>query len=444
MAFAQQSHPVAPAFARRARSVGLLVLLFASTLFAVFSHGLLSDARDDNLRSTTELLASSLRGGTQPQNKETITRVVSEQAALLAVATLDTFGLVSSIYPDRPEYRDALSKLLSGGSAPARMQSPTDGTPCVLSAVAVPFGDKLSAKNATLVAILRVDSPTDRWLTAISMFTILVAAVAWYATGSLYRWFDRQIVGPLRRLADLVADPECDSKRLRAGRFSRWSETAQIASHFQELRTCLEQSFAQAKRYRDDAQRTMRDREIGFDRELQHARFLAQTDPLTQLRNRAFLDEHLESVFEAQRGLNAGLSAVMVDLDNFKAFNDTLGHQVGDALLKFAGALLNGSIRPADYAVRYGGDEFLLLLPGTDARQAAAIVERIIRMFGQYTKTLEKGDVVSMSAGVASIPEQKCLTGHELIATADRALYFAKRGGKSNVQVAPDADPIIA
>lgn len=443
MSLTEQAQPVRPAFARRARSAGLLVLLFATTLFAVFSHGLLSKARNDNLRSTARLLSASLPRESQQRYKEAVVRAVAKHDALLAVATLDAFGFVSSIYPDRPQHRFALDKLLPKKGEPTRIKSPDDGTSCVLSAVTVAFGDRFSPRNATLVAIMRVDSPAKQWLTAVSMFTILVGLVAWYATGTLYRWIDQQIVEPLRRMADIVGDPDYDSKSLRTGRFSRWRETARLAQHFQNLRISLDQSDTRAKRFRRDAQKTMRDREVGFDRQLQHAHLLAQTDPLTQLRNRAFLDEHLESLFAMQHGLNRALSVVMIDLDDFKTFNDALGHQVGDALLKFTGALLSGSIRPADYAIRYGGDEFLLLLPDTDARQATAIADRMIKMFGQYTKSLEKNNAVSMSAGIASIPEKEYGTGHELIAAADRALYFAKRGGKSRVQVAPET-PLVS
>jgi diguanylate cyclase (GGDEF)-like protein len=441
MSFIESTQPVSPAFARRVRSAALLALLFATTLFAVFSHGLLSEARDDSLRSTAKMLAASISPGSERTYKQSLARAVREHDALVAVATLDAFGSISSIYPDRHAYRETVEDLLTQEGTPKATESPKDGTPCVLSAIAVPFGDRVSARTATLVAVMRVTSPTQQWLTAISMFTILVGAIAWFSTRSLYRWFDVELVDPLRRMADLVGDPEYNTKSLHARRFRRWRETAQIAERFQELRGSLEESHTRAKRLRRDAKQTLRECEVGFDRQLQHARFLAQTDPLTQLRNRAFLEENLDTVFDAQQTAKRALSAVMVDLDNFKAFNDALGHQVGDALLKFTGALLSGSLRPDDYAIRYGGDEFLLLLPDADAQQAAAIADRMIKMFGQYAKSLEKGNMVSMSAGVASIPEKECKTGLELIAAADKALYLAKRNGKGNVQAVSGTEP---
>jgi len=439
----KQSQPVRNAFARRTRHTGLLVLLFATTLFAVFSNGLLEKARTSNLRKAAKLLSASLPLEPPQAFKRAVARAVRRNDDLIAVATLDAFGKVSSVFPDRLQHRHALDVLLKQDGKATRITCPTDGASRMLSAVAVPFGNSLSPENAKLVAVMRVDSPAEQWLTAVAMFIVLVAAVAWYASGNLNGWFDRQLLEPLRGLADIMANPQSDAKRLDTARFTRWNETAKLARRFKDLRETLDAINLRAKRIRKDAQQTMRERQAGFDRQLQRAHFFAQTDPLTQLRNRAFLDENLEAIFEAQQGTRQALSAVMIDLDNFKTFNDTLGHQIGDALLKFTGTLLNGSIRPNDYAIRYGGDEFLLLLPEADAEQAMAIAERIVKMFGQHTKmsaarmdAFRGGEMVTMSAGVASIPQRPYESGRKLIAAADRALYFAKRSGKSKVEIA--------
>ena len=107
--------------------------------------------------------------------------------------------------------------------------------------------------------------------------------------------------------------------------------------------------------------------------------------------------------------------------------------QAGDTLLRLVGNLLGGAIRPEDHAVRYGGDEFLLLLPDTNSQQAGAIAERLVRLFAQYTMPLGRGCDLSISAGVASIQADAVGSGQALVARADAALYAAKRRGKNTV-----------
>jgi diguanylate cyclase len=114
----------------------------------------------------------------------------------------------------------------------------------------------------------------------------------------------------------------------------------------------------------------------------------------------------------------------MIDLDRFKRFNDELGHQAGDRLLRGTAAAWRGALRAVDRIARYGGEEFIVLLPGTDADGAEALVERLrpVTPAGQ-----------TFSAGVAtwSSPE----TSDELIARADRALYLAKETGRNRTAV---------
>ena len=151
------------------------------------------------------------------------------------------------------------------------------------------------------------------------------------------------------------------------------------------------------------------------------------------LRNRRFLEQELEPLVVSQRVRGKDLCGVMIDLDNFKRYNDSCGHQAGDELLRFVGELLNGALRQEDHAIRVGGDEFLLLLPDVGSDEATRVVERVQRLFGQYTHQVVDAGRVSMSAGIATIMANACINGRELIAEADKALYHVKQNGKSAV-----------
>ena len=160
------------------------------------------------------------------------------------------------------------------------------------------------------------------------------------------------------------------------------------------------------------------------------ARKLADRDPLTGFYNHRFLHERMgEEVVRSQRGRRP-LSVLMLDLDDFKLVNDTFGHLFGDRVLTWAAEVIRSTLRQSDVAARYGGDEFALILPETDADEARRAAERILEAFRERPFVGEqRGPVpVAASIGMATFPADG-RTGTELIAAADAALYRVKRGG---------------
>ena len=163
-------------------------------------------------------------------------------------------------------------------------------------------------------------------------------------------------------------------------------------------------------------------------RELQH---LSRTDPLTKLANRRAFDERIALEFErAQRG-EISVALLVADIDHFKEFNDRHGHTRGDDVLKLVAARLRDGVRARDVVCRYGGEEFALILPATDAQEAMAIAESL-RAAIESEKTVDAR--VTVSIGVASSAGRRYENAEDLFRDADRALYSAKHHGRNRVE----------
>jgi len=159
-------------------------------------------------------------------------------------------------------------------------------------------------------------------------------------------------------------------------------------------------------------------------------------DPLTGLYNRRHMEESLEREIARARRESAPLAVVMLDLDHFKAYNDEHGHDGGDALLVALGKLLRRRVRAEDVACRFGGEEFMLIMPGANVDIARQRVEEILEaMRGlEVRQGGDRLDTTTISAGLAVFPEHG-ETAEALLGAADDALYAAKAAGRDRVEV---------
>lgn len=157
---------------------------------------------------------------------------------------------------------------------------------------------------------------------------------------------------------------------------------------------------------------------------------LSVTDPLTGLLNRRYIEARLLEEVKRSNRHGFPMSFMMLDVDHFKSYNDQFGHPAGDDALRLVGNVIRETLRGADVAARFGGEEFSILLPQTTSEEAVAIAERILHNIEQAQFAHR---VVTSSIGIASCSAELCVSA-DLVAAADKALYEAKRRGRNRVQ----------
>jgi diguanylate cyclase (GGDEF)-like protein/PAS domain S-box-containing protein len=168
-------------------------------------------------------------------------------------------------------------------------------------------------------------------------------------------------------------------------------------------------------------------RDVSELREAQQYKHRAYHDPLTGVPNRELFGEYLEQGLRAATRRGAPAAVLMIDLDGFKAVNDTFGHQTGDAVLQAVARRLRAALRESDSVARLGGDEFAVLLPDTDTVQARFVAEKLGELVSRPVEIGRQRPAVGLSIGIASFPAH----GHSgalLLRRADSAMYVAKRG----------------
>ncbi|HVJ21638.1 MAG TPA: diguanylate cyclase [Polyangiaceae bacterium] len=167
---------------------------------------------------------------------------------------------------------------------------------------------------------------------------------------------------------------------------------------------------------------------------------IAQTDPLTGLLNRRSMEERLDEEVARFRADGANFSVIIADVDHFKQINDQHGHDAGDRVLAGVASVFNNGLRGGDAVARWGGEEFLLLLPGTDLRSAEEVAQRLriaaeqgLAKAGGLPRTL------TLTFGVAGFGQHASIDG--CLKAADEALYRGKAAGRNRVVVAAQAEP---
>jgi diguanylate cyclase (GGDEF)-like protein len=231
--------------------------------------------------------------------------------------------------------------------------------------------------------------------------------------------------GQARAFANLLA--ELDAGTVSSVKLP--SELREIGARIEQLHRDIDSANARAMHCENSLSHEVQRQTKAVKHELHSVIRDADTDALTGLANRRAFKRELPQRFETQHQTGAHLAMMVIDINHFKNFNDTHGHQAGDELLQTIAQLIQANTRRGnEHAFRFGGDEFILLLENTTAAQAVALGERLAAMLAQQIRTLPPTDPpVGMSSGVAELKQHKPHDHAQLMKMADAAMYYAKR-----------------
>ena len=167
---------------------------------------------------------------------------------------------------------------------------------------------------------------------------------------------------------------------------------------------------------------------------------LSITDELTQLYNSRYFYHTLETEIERTVRYDRPLTVILLDVDNFKNFNDKYGHLAGDKVLKVLGKLMKECIRKTDSAHRYGGEEFALILPETSGSNALTVAERVRKQFEAHNFSTKPGDTVTCSVSIGLGQYEPMEEMKVFLERVDKAMYVAKNQGKNRVSISKPVD----
>jgi diguanylate cyclase (GGDEF)-like protein len=242
---------------------------------------------------------------------------------------------------------------------------------------------------------------------------------------------EKHWASPLRKFLELVP-------RIRAGQ-APIEQIVEVGGGLDGVAHVVKDLFHEIRRQQlamAQLQQEIRDRVANrtdaLERQINTLRQQAARDALTGLYNRRMLDTLLPKLLERCREERADLAVLMIDVDYFKQLNDTFGHSAGDELLRNIAHLIQSSLGQHDLAIRYGGDEFLILKSGATLQSAQELSQRLSMLVDQMTRPMRLSAPPRLSIGVALLSQLGHATAQELLEAADRSLYDVKNARRQS------------
>ncbi|MCQ2088748.1 MAG: diguanylate cyclase [Fibrobacter sp.] len=266
-----------------------------------------------------------------------------------------------------------------------------------------------------------------------SSIIILIAAILIIL--AIAAWMFLKLGLPLNRLTShirQISDGNLDVEQIHVG--SRKDEIGTLSKAFNVMHTTIQRQLKELKEHRNMLEQEVRDRTKELEEANKKLDLISRTDELTGLPNRRDMNETIANEIGRCQRTQKPFCFIFIDIDHFKAINDTYGHACGDVVLKSVSQTIRGLLRKYDVFARYGGEEFLTLLPETDLEGATIVAERFRRKIEMMTVHYADYAInVTITLGVARFDHR--LGADRSIQLADKALYQGKENGRNQVVV---------
>jgi diguanylate cyclase (GGDEF)-like protein len=373
-----------------------------------------------------------------PKSLKTLGSRFMRTKSLLFVSFMDAQGrTIASVEGQRHSHNRALTEGFTPGTTigqPLRL-SRSDRDEDYLDVtfpiqnLSLDEGDRDASPDVTsserLIGYVRIGYSLEQTLAEVEAASELLSGIAILIvclTVPLAYLLVIRLLRPLAALTDSIsrfADGDLNARcQVGAG-----DEIGELAIAYNAMADRLQQKHLEITELNSYLEQRVQER----TRQLQE---LASRDPLTGLYNRRHFNEVMTRRFAESQRYGSSLACVMIDLDDFKVVNDTHGHQRGDDILKLAATTVEQELRSSDVAARFGGDEFVVLMPQAEAKQARGFSQRIQQRFAEVVAIQYPHCPVTISVGTASLSDVTSNNPDELVRLADLSLYDSKRDGK--------------